>query len=64
MAKFLVPDFEEVKDLLRSPVIFDGRNLYDPGYMRELGIEYFGVGRGLSVRADTTPSDATHPWAA
>lgn len=61
---FWSPDFEEVKDLLRSPIIFDGRNLYDPGYMRELGIEYFGVGRGLSVRSEITRPGTNHPWAA
>jgi UDPglucose 6-dehydrogenase len=32
------------------PVIFDGRNVYDPLLMRRLGIRYFGIGRGESVR--------------
>ena len=45
---FWSPDFQEMKTLLRTPVIFDGRNLYDPAYMQELNIEYFGIGRGLT----------------
>jgi len=31
-------------------MIFDGRNLYNPAHMAELGIEYYGIGRGLSLR--------------
>jgi UDPglucose 6-dehydrogenase len=34
----------------RRPVIFDGRNLYGPARMASLGIHYYGIGRGLSVR--------------
>jgi hypothetical protein len=33
------------------PVIFDGRNVYDPALMQRLGIRYFGIGRGESVSA-------------
>ena len=40
------PDFERMKDLLRRPIIIDGRNLYDPDRMRFLGITYFSIGRG------------------
>jgi UDPglucose 6-dehydrogenase len=43
---FRSPDFEEIKSSLKQPVIFDGRNLYDPQRMREIGIAYFGMGRG------------------
>ena len=39
------PDFPRIKDLLREPVILDGRNLYNPAQMRELGFEYVSVGR-------------------
>tara|TARA_Y100000385_G_scaffold285859_1_gene346625 strand:+ start:269 stop:1600 length:1332 start_codon:yes stop_codon:yes gene_type:complete len=46
---FWSPDFYEMKELLKTPVILDGRNLYDPTYMQQLGIEYFGIGRGLSA---------------
>lgn len=42
---FKGPDFEAVKAALRYPLIFDGRNLYSPQLMRQLGIEYHAVGR-------------------
>jgi UDPglucose 6-dehydrogenase len=47
---FRVPDFKKIKDNLLSPVIFDGRNLFDPALMIEEGIDYFAFGRGLSVK--------------
>ena len=43
--EFRSPDFEAIKQALKSPVIFDGRNLYDPRFVRGLGIEYFAIGR-------------------
>lgn len=43
--QFRNPDFEFVARKLSHPVIFDGRNLYDPAYVRSAGIEYHGVGR-------------------
>jgi len=43
--EFRSPDFDSIKRLLKSPVIFDGRNLYDPVQIRDLGIEYFAIGR-------------------
>jgi len=42
---FRSPDFEQVMQKLKRPVIFDGRNLYEPASMQELGIEYYGIGR-------------------
>lgn len=42
---FKGPDFDAVKAALRQPLIFDGRNLYDPQLMRQLGIEYHAIGR-------------------
>ena len=42
---FRSPDFEQLKQKLKQPIIFDGRNLYEPLTMQELGIEYFGIGR-------------------
>ncbi|HEY3432708.1 MAG TPA: UDP-glucose/GDP-mannose dehydrogenase family protein [Rhodocyclaceae bacterium] len=43
--EFRAPDFEAVKGKLKSPVIFDGRNLYDPQNPRKVGLEYFPIGR-------------------
>lgn len=39
------PDFERIKSLMRTPVIFDGRNVYDPQKVKSLGFDYFGIGR-------------------
>jgi UDPglucose 6-dehydrogenase len=39
------PDFSRVKSLLRRPVLIDGRNLYDPGKMADLGFTYHSIGR-------------------
>jgi UDPglucose 6-dehydrogenase len=44
--EFRTPDFEAIRNRLRRPVIFDGRNLYNPAKVREAGFEYHGVGRG------------------
>ena len=43
--EFRSPDFAEVKQKLRTPAIFDGRNLYDPAVLKDAGIEYFPIGR-------------------
>jgi UDPglucose 6-dehydrogenase len=43
--EFKSPDFEKIKRSLKQPLVFDGRNLYDPVLMRELGIDYRGIGR-------------------
>jgi len=43
--EFRSPDFDFIRTALKQPVIFDGRNLYDPAAMRRYGIEYYGVGR-------------------
>ena len=40
------PDFQRIKELLRAPVIVDGRNLYEPERMNRLGFQYAGIGRG------------------
>ena len=49
---FRSPDFHQLKMLLKEPVIFDGRNIYDPQALQDLGIHYFGIGRGNSVHTD------------
>jgi UDPglucose 6-dehydrogenase len=43
--EFRSPDFEEVKRLLRFPVVFDGRNVYDTAYLERLGIRHYAIGR-------------------
>ncbi len=43
---FFNPNFELIKKRLKDPVIFDGRNLYDPHYLRQLNIKYYAIGRG------------------
>jgi UDPglucose 6-dehydrogenase len=44
--EFRSPDFDNLKKQLKAPVIFDGRNLYDPGMMKKLGLRYYAIGRG------------------
>ena len=44
---FRSPDFEALRARLASPVVFDGRNLYEPAAMAALGFEYHAIGRGL-----------------
>ena len=48
---FRVPDFELVRERLKAPVVFDGRNLYDPTRMARNGFAYYAIGRGLPVPA-------------
>jgi UDPglucose 6-dehydrogenase len=45
--EFRSPDFEHLKSVLRTPVIFDGRNLYDPEQMAQAGFSYYAIGRGI-----------------
>ena len=42
---FRSPDFQVMKAALKTPVIFDGRNLYDPAFVKNQGFDYFGIGR-------------------
>jgi UDPglucose 6-dehydrogenase len=54
---FKAPDFRHLKTVLRTPRIFDGRNLYEPDAMAELGIDYHSIGRPhVSFPADTQPA--------
>ena len=50
---FKSPDFEHLKRHLIEPVIFDGRNLYDPTSMAEMGFDYYGIGRCGSKKLET-----------
>jgi UDPglucose 6-dehydrogenase len=43
--EFREPDFRKIRTLLKSPVVFDGRNIYSPEHMRALGFTYFSIGR-------------------
>lgn len=43
--EFRSPDFDAIKATLRQPVIFDGRNLYDPGFVKQFGLKYQAIGR-------------------
>jgi UDPglucose 6-dehydrogenase len=49
--EFRSPDFDAIRTALATPVIFDGRNLYDPGLMVRFGFTYYGVGRGAQLPA-------------
>jgi UDPglucose 6-dehydrogenase len=47
---FRAPDFELIKQKLSMPLLFDGRNLFEPKLMMEYGLHYYAIGRGLSVK--------------
>ncbi|MGM7761922.1 UDP-glucose dehydrogenase family protein [Yersinia enterocolitica] len=47
---FRAPDFDMIKARLKQPVIFDGRNLYDPERLNSRGFTYYGIGRGTSIK--------------
>ena len=49
--EFRSPDFEEIRTALRQPLVFDGRNLFEPALMKSLGIEYHAIGRARPARA-------------
>jgi UDPglucose 6-dehydrogenase len=49
--EFRSPDFERLRELLKAPVIFDGRNLYDPAMVSRFGLAYYAIGRGQRLIA-------------
>jgi UDPglucose 6-dehydrogenase len=53
--EFRSPDFAALKAAMRTPVVFDGRNLYEPAAMLEWGIEYHGIGRSVMTRLAADP---------
>jgi UDPglucose 6-dehydrogenase len=57
--EFRSPDYDRLKSLLVQPLIFDGRNLYDPGLMQRLGFEYFAIGRGRVPQSEPRAADLT-----
>lgn len=44
--EFRSPDFAKLKVALKNPLVFDGRNVFDPAFVKREGFEYFGIGRG------------------
>jgi UDPglucose 6-dehydrogenase len=53
--EFRSPDFDHIKSTLKAPVIFDGRNLYDPAYLALAGFSYYAVGRGKQSEHQALP---------
>ena len=49
--EFRSPDFDAIRDSLREPLVFDGRNLFEPTLMKSLGIEYHAIGRAQPAGA-------------
>jgi UDPglucose 6-dehydrogenase len=49
--EFMQLDMQRIKDSMRTPVMIDGRNLYDPAEMQAIGFAYRGVGRGYNSKA-------------
>jgi len=47
---FRAPDFDVIKGALKQPVIFDGRNLFDPERLESRGFTYYAIGRGASIQ--------------
>ena len=43
--EFRNPNFERIKDVMRQPIIFDGRNIFEAGHLADLGFTYYGIGR-------------------
>jgi len=43
--EFRRPDFRRIKELLKAPIIFDGRNIYEPSDLQKLGFKYYSIGR-------------------
>lgn len=44
-SQYLSPDLEQMLASMKQPLILDGRNIWDPGFMKENGFDYFGIGR-------------------
>ena len=49
--EFRRPDFKRMRDLMKSPLIFDGRNLYESAELRQEGFTYYPVGRPAVVQS-------------
>jgi UDPglucose 6-dehydrogenase len=55
---FRAPDFDLLKEKLKAPVVFDGRNLYEPARMARRGFAYYAIGRGLPRPSGAPRSEA------
>ena len=47
--EYRAPDWRRVTELMEGRVVFDGRNLYDPREMQDMGLRYFGIGHGQTI---------------
>jgi UDPglucose 6-dehydrogenase len=54
-AEFRNPDFSLIRQVMKGHVIFDGRNIYEPRQMANLGFTYYGIGRGLPLDLGESP---------
>jgi len=59
--EFRSPNFDLIKSKLKAPVIFDGRNLYDPRALHSMGFIYYAIGRGDSVVAPPHREERRNP---
>jgi UDPglucose 6-dehydrogenase len=50
--EFRSPDFDRLREVLKGPIIFDGRNLYDPATVTRFGLTYHAIGRGKPLAVD------------
>jgi UDPglucose 6-dehydrogenase len=55
--EFRQPDFARVKQLMAKPVVFDGRNIWNPQRLADLGFTYYAVGRGAARSRSRDPAD-------
>jgi len=61
--RFMAPNFDQLAAALRHKLIFEGRNLYDPERLAELGWTYYAIGRGASVSPVVRGVGARREWA-
>jgi UDPglucose 6-dehydrogenase len=57
---FRSPDFDQIMNALKAPIIFDGRNMYDPEVMADAGFEYYGIGRRIPDIAELPQEGMLH----
>jgi UDPglucose 6-dehydrogenase len=55
---FRAPDFDLIKEKLKTNAFFDGRNMFEPERMNKKGFAYYSIGRGLSVSSSNSGSNA------